>query len=89
MPQAHHPQPAHVTPPPRRPLWHVTGQSFSRRYVVGQDPVDEWTVYFETRNFVNGQVTLLAADYTPDAVAAAIEPEATKLEHIHALEGSA
>lgn len=87
MPQAHHPTPPPQHPAMQRPLWHVTGQSFARRYVVGQDPVDEWTVYFETRNFVSGQVTLLAADYTPDAVAAAIEPVATNLEHIHALEG--
>lgn len=88
MPTAHPAAHQHEVKPAAQPLWRVTGQSFATRYVVGMDPINEWTVYFQTRDGVNGQVTIPANEYAPDTVAAAIEPMAKNLEAIHKLEGA-
>lgn len=86
MPQAHHHHhTAHVAtkpPPPPKPLWTVVRQELDRRYVPGTDPIEEWVVYFVTRNGTEAYVRVPRDSYTADLVAAMIQPEAEMIEAV-------
>lgn len=62
----------------------ITGQSLGFD-ITGRGTAEEgWWVYFTTAKGAPGKVFLRKADYTPDAVFAAVRDQAAKLDAVHA-----
>lgn len=74
-----------VHPEQKPPLWVVERQEKNSRFVPGQDPIVEYTVYFRTRSGTLGWVTLPANQYNAQNVADAISPEAERMEAVQGL----
>lgn len=85
QPRRDHPTQTH--PQQAAPLWTIERQELNQRFMAGQDPVSEWTVYFRVRNGVLGWVVVPADQYTAETVAAVIQPAATIIEAVGSLHG--